>query len=127
MIPRWPPGQVRPSGWTGPGRAVDQGAARRSASGTTGPGSRAPARSARACRSAALARGWAPIFLPTTREDHGEGLARHAVTAGAELVFAVGGDGTVRACASVLAGTGVRLAIVPRGTGNLAARALRVA
>jgi diacylglycerol kinase family enzyme len=87
---------------------------------------RDPDRFARACRSAALARGWAPIFLPTTREDHGEGLARHAVTAGAELVFAVGGDGTVRACASVLAGTGVRLAIVPRGTANLAARALRV-
>ncbi len=87
---------------------------------------RDPDRFARACRAAALARGWAPMFLPTTREDHGEGLARHAVTAGAKLVFAVGGDGTVRACASVLAGTGVRLAIVPRGTANLAARALRV-
>ncbi|HEY2520678.1 MAG TPA: diacylglycerol kinase family protein [Streptosporangiaceae bacterium] len=85
-----------------------------------------PDRFARACRAAALARGWAPMFLPTTREDHGEGLARHAVAAGAQLVFAVGGDGTVRACASVLAGTGVRLAIVPRGTANLGARALRV-
>jgi diacylglycerol kinase family enzyme len=85
-----------------------------------------PERFARACRTAALARGWAPLFLPTHRSDHGEGLARHAVTAGAQLVFAVGGDGTVRACASVLAGTGVRLAIVPRGTANLAARALRV-
>jgi diacylglycerol kinase family enzyme len=87
---------------------------------------RDPDRFARACQAAALARGWAPMFLPTTREDHGEGLARHAVRAGAQLVFAVGGDGTVRACASVLAGTGVRLAIVPRGTANLAARALRV-
>jgi len=87
---------------------------------------RNPDRFARACRASAVARGWAPLFLPTTREDHGEGLARHAVNAGAELVFAVGGDGTVRACASVLAGTGVRLAIVPRGTANLAARALRV-
>src|ERR1700761_1530565 len=87
---------------------------------------RDPDRFARACRTAAVARGWAPMFLPTTHEDHGEGLARHAVRAGAELVFAVGGDGTVRACASVLAGTGVRLAIVPRGTANLAARALRV-
>src|ERR1700760_1542428 len=87
---------------------------------------RDPDRFAHACRATALARGWAPMFLPTTHEDHGEGLARHAVRAGAELVFAVGGDGTVRACASVLAGTGVRLAIVPRGTANLAARALRV-
>ena len=87
---------------------------------------RDPDRFAHACRATALARGWAPLFLPTTREDHGEGLARHAVNAGAQLVFAVGGDGTVRACASVLAGTGVRLAIVPRGTANLAAKALRV-
>ncbi|HEY0719450.1 MAG TPA: diacylglycerol kinase family protein, partial [Streptosporangiaceae bacterium] len=87
---------------------------------------RDPDRFARTCRATALARGWAPLFLPTSREDHGEGLARHAVTAGAQLVFAVGGDGTVRACAGVLAGTGVRLAIVPRGTANLAARALRV-
>ena len=87
---------------------------------------RNPDRFAHACRATALARGWAPLFLPTTREDHGEGLARHAVSAGAQLVFAVGGDGTVRACASVLAGTGVRLAIVPRGTANLAARALCV-
>ena len=81
---------------------------------------------ARGCRTAAVARGWAPLFLPTTREDHGEGLARRAVAAGAELVFAVGGDGTVRACASALAGTDVRLAIIPRGTANLAAHALEI-
>jgi diacylglycerol kinase family enzyme len=87
---------------------------------------RDPERFARRCRAAAAARGWAPLFLPTTREDHGEGLARHAAAAGAELVFAVGGDGTVRACASALAGTGVRLAIIPRGTANLAAHALGI-
>ncbi len=79
-----------------------------------------------ACQTAASARGWAPLFLPTTREDHGAGLARHAVEAGARLVFAVGGDGTVRACASALAGTGVQLAIIPRGTANLAAHALDI-
>ena len=83
-------------------------------------------RLSRNCRAAAEARGWAPLFLPTTREDHGAGLARHAAAAGAQLVFAVGGDGTVRACASALAGTGVRLAIIPRGTANLAARALGI-
>ena len=87
---------------------------------------RDPVRFARRCRAAAVAHGWAPLFLPTTREDHGEGLARHAMAAGAGLVFAVGGDGTVRACASVLAGTGVRLAIIPRGTANLAAHALGI-
>ncbi|HEY0716859.1 MAG TPA: hypothetical protein VGD68_04525, partial [Streptosporangiaceae bacterium] len=41
---------------------------------------RDPDRFARTCRATALARGWAPLFLPTSREDHGEGLARHAVT-----------------------------------------------
>lgn len=43
-----------------------------------------------------------------------------------KLVFAVGGDGTVRACAHELAGTGVPLAILPRGTANLFAHALGV-
>jgi YegS/Rv2252/BmrU family lipid kinase len=73
-----------------------------------------------------VAHGWEPLFLPTTRDDRGDGLARHAAGAGARLVFAVGGDGTVRACANALACSGVRLAIVPRGTANLAAHALGI-
>jgi undecaprenyl-diphosphatase len=62
----------------------------------------------------------------TSDEDRGVGLARGAVAGGARLVVAAGGDGTVRACAHALAGTGVPLAIVPRGTANLAARTLRI-
>jgi len=80
----------------------------------------------RRCSHAAEAGGWQPWFLETSRDDRGAELAREAVAAGARLVFAVGGDGTVRACAQGLAGTGVPLAIVPRGTANLAARALGV-
>ena len=53
-------------------------------------------------------------------------LTRRAVAAGASLVFAAGGDGTVRACAEALAGADVPLAIVPLGTANLTARALGV-
>src|SRR6266545_347495 len=80
----------------------------------------------RRCRQAAAAEGWEPLFLETSRDEAGVGLARDAVAAGARLVFAAGGDGTVRACAQALACTGVPLAIVPLGTANLAVRALGV-
>ncbi|MBO0830878.1 MAG: NAD(+)/NADH kinase [Actinobacteria bacterium] len=85
------------------------------------------ARLRRACERAASAAGWqAPMMLPTTGDDSGVGQARAAVEAGAALVVAVGGDGTVRACAQVLAGGPVPLAIIPAGTANLTARALGV-
>jgi diacylglycerol kinase family enzyme len=80
----------------------------------------------RACQEAAAAAGWEPSFLETTLDDRGLGLARGAVAAGARMVVAAGGDGTVRACAQALAGTQVPLGIVPLGTANLAARALGV-
>ena len=79
-----------------------------------------------ACRNAATAAGWQPEFWETTVDDRGIGLARGAVAAGASLVIAAGGDGTVRACAHALADTPVPLAILPLGTANLAARALGV-
>ena len=75
-------------------------------------------------RAAAEERGWEPWFAPTSDAENGLALTRRAVAAGASLVFAVGGDGTVRACAEALAGTDVPLAIVPLGTANLTARAL---
>ena len=84
------------------------------------------ARFRRRCREAATASGWEPFFLETTVDERGVGLARAAVAAGARMVVAAGGDGTVRACAHALAGTQVPLAIVPSGTANLAARALGV-
>jgi len=72
---------------------------------------------------AALAEaGWAePLWIETTREDPGCGQTRQAVAAGARVVFACGGDGTVMACATELVGTDVALAVIPSGTGNLLA------
>ncbi len=87
---------------------------------------RDPQRFLRRCRLAADDRGWKPWFAPTSEAEDGLALTRRAVAAGASLVFAAGGDGTVRACAEALAGTGVPLAIVPLGTANLTARALGV-
>ena len=87
---------------------------------------RGAARVAARCAAAARAGGWDWLLAETTADDPGTGLARDAVRAGARLIVAVGGDGTVRACAQALAGTAVPLAIVPRGTANLAARALGI-
>lgn len=69
--------------------------------------------------------GWdEPLWLETTPEETGEGLARTAVTAGVDLVLASGGDGTITACAAGVAGTGIPLGVLPSGTGNLLARNL---
>ena len=71
--------------------------------------------------------GWAPpAFHPTTIDDPGQQAALTALSAGADVVLVAGGDGTVRAVAEAVAGTGVPLAIVPSGTGTLLARNLRL-
>lgn len=67
-------------------------------------------------------------WLETSADDPGQGMARKAIAAGAELVIVAGGDGTVRAVAEHLAeaSADVPMAIVPLGTGNLLARNLDV-
>lgn len=65
-----------------------------------------------------------PIWLYTTPDDAGDGLARQAIEAGADVVVAIGGDGTVRAVAGVAAEKNVPMGIIPMGTGNILARNL---
>lgn len=67
-----------------------------------------------------------PVWLETSVSEPGTMQARLALAAGASLVVAAGGDGTVRSMAAGLAGTGAQMGIVPLGTANLAARNLGV-
>ncbi|PKQ27158.1 MAG: diacylglycerol kinase [Actinobacteria bacterium HGW-Actinobacteria-4] len=67
-----------------------------------------------------------PMWFHTTAEDPGVSMTREAIEAGANVVVAVGGDGTVRAVAGVAAEMGVPMGIVPMGTGNILARNLEL-
>jgi diacylglycerol kinase family enzyme len=69
--------------------------------------------------------GWEhPAFYKTTIDDAGQGATAEAIARGVDVVLVAGGDGTVRAVAEAMANTGVPLAILPSGTGNLLARNL---
>ncbi len=61
-------------------------------------------------------------FIETQLDKDGRACALEALEHGADVVVAVGGDGTVRTVASALSRTGHALGIVPTGTGNLFAR-----
>ncbi len=78
-----------------------------------------------AVAAAESAAGWAKsLWFETTVPEPGGGLAARAVAEGVDVVIAAGGDGTVRFVGEALRNTGVPLALVPAGTGNLLARNL---
>src|SRR5918995_1118 len=68
-------------------------------------------------------RGWdKALWLETSTDDPGRAMTEQAVREGVDLVLGAGGDGTIRAICSGLAGSGVPFGLIPAGTGNLLAR-----
>jgi diacylglycerol kinase family enzyme len=65
-------------------------------------------------------------WLETTEDDPGSTMAKSAIAEGVDLVVVAGGDGTVRVVCAELAGTGIPIAVLPAGTGNLLARNLGI-
>jgi len=71
--------------------------------------------------------GWLPpLWFETSVKDAGQLVTAEAIAQGADLVIAAGGDGTVRAVAEGLRDSGVAMALLPSGTGNLLARNLDI-
>jgi diacylglycerol kinase (ATP) len=77
-------------------------------------------------RRIASDRGEAVDVFVTEQPGHARALARAARDAGARLIVAWGGDGTVSEVATELAFSAVPFAIVPSGSGNGLARELRI-
>ena len=78
-------------------------------------------------KSAESEAGWnKTLWFETSVADPGGDIARRALELGADVIMAAGGDGTVRAVADTLRGTGVPLALLPSGTGNVLARNLSI-
>jgi diacylglycerol kinase family enzyme len=81
---------------------------------------------ARQAAALIASRGEEAEVMLTTRRGHARELAKNALARGDRLVVAWGGDGTVNEVASMLAFTPTPLGIVPVGSGNGLARALRI-
>ena len=66
------------------------------------------------------------VWLETTEDDAGHTMAKRAIEETVDLVVVAGGDGTVRVVCAELARSGIPVAVLPAGTGNLLARNLGV-
>ncbi len=67
-----------------------------------------------------------PLWYEVPKAKKAPAQVRRALDDGAELVFAWGGDGTVRRCVGEMAGGDAALAILPAGTANLLAHNLGI-
>lgn len=67
-----------------------------------------------------------PMWCEVPKSKKAPPEVKRVLKKGADLVFAWGGDGMVRRCIDVLAGTDAQLAILPAGTSNLFATNLGI-
>ena len=70
--------------------------------------------------------GFAVEEAVSVHPGHARELAAKAVDAGADVVCAIGGDGTINEVINGIAGSGVPLAVIPTGTVNVLARELDI-
>jgi diacylglycerol kinase (ATP) len=71
--------------------------------------------------------GWGePLWLETTTDQPSRPTTDELVSTQVDRVIAAGGDGTIRMVADRLAQSGIPMAVVPLGTGNLLARNLDI-
>lgn len=79
----------------------------------------------RAVREQERRHGWgASRWYETSNADHGQHAAEEALAGSPDAVIVAGGDGTVRTVAEAVGDSGVPIAMLPTGTGNLLARNL---
>ncbi len=65
-----------------------------------------------------------PALAPTSGPDDATRLARQAVTAGADLILVLGGDGTINEAVNGMVHSRAALGILPAGTANVLATEL---
>ncbi|MHB0869106.1 MAG: diacylglycerol/lipid kinase family protein [Chloroflexota bacterium] len=70
--------------------------------------------------------GWRVDLVSSPSAEELEGAARTAVTAGADVIIAAGGDGTVNVAIQALAHRRAILGVLPTGTTNVWAREMRI-
>jgi diacylglycerol kinase family enzyme len=80
------------------------------------------------CHEGAAQHGWGPCFIDTAKGAGDTELNEYLASHEEALVFAAGGDGTVRTCAQAIVrnGKATPLAVLPWGTANLFAHAVGV-
>ena len=79
-----------------------------------------------AVRTAERTTGWHIAIAVTSAQGEATTMARQAVAAGSDAVFACGGDGTLNEVANGLLGTNAALGFIPAGTVNIWAREHRI-